>query len=147
MRTDKEANVRIDAYLNFNGNCKEAFEFYAATFRGTIDVMMPHAGTPAEAHVPAEWREKIMHVHLTVGDQVLMGSDVPPAMGAAKPNGFAVSVQVEEPVEADRIFKAFAEGGTVLMPLQPTFWSAKFGMCTDRFGTPWMINCTQQPAS
>ena len=92
--------------------------------------------------MPAEWRNKIMHARLMVGDEVLMGSDAPPDRHE-DPKGFSVSLQIKDPTEAERIFHALAESGTVRMPLGQTFWAARFGMCVDRFGIPWMVNCEQ----
>ena len=103
--------------------------------------MIPHAGTPAEQHTPPEWRDKIMHARLTVGNNVLMGSDAPPGHYHEASKGYSVSIGLADPQEAERIFQALAEGGTVRMPLQTTFWAARFGMLVDRFGIPWMINC------
>jgi PhnB protein len=100
-------------------------------------------GTPAAEHAPPEWQSEIMHARLSIGDQVLMASDSPPQYQAPM-KGFSVSLNVDSIAEAERIFAAFAEGGTVGMPLQQTFWATRFGMLTDRFGTPWMINCEAQ---
>jgi PhnB protein len=124
----------------FNGNCETAFTFYAKCLNGTIKAMLPHEGTPAEDHVPPEWRNKIMHACLCLGDGVLMGSDCPPAY-QQKPQGFSVSIQVNEPAEAERIFHALSEKGTVQMAMAETFWATRFGMLVDQFGIPWMINC------
>lgn len=132
--------MQLNPYLLFNGQCEAAFKFYEQCLGGKIEAMMTHAGTPAEDHVPSEWRNKILHACLTVGDQALMGSDAPPDR-YEKPQGFSVSLNVNAPAEAERIFHALAENGTVQMPLQQTFWAARFGMLVDRFGTPWMINC------
>jgi PhnB protein len=132
--------VQLNPYLFFNGQCEEAFKFYADCLGGQIEAMMTHAGTPAEEQVPAEWREKIIHARLTVAGQVLMASDAPPEH-YQKPQGFSVSLGISDPAEAERIFNALAESGTVQMPLQQTFWARSFGMCVDRFGVPWMINC------
>jgi PhnB protein len=132
--------MHINPYLTFNGNCEAAFKFYEQVLRGKIDAMIPHTGTPAEAQVPPEWRDKIMHVRLSAGDEVLLGSDAPPQYYEPM-KGFSVSLQVKDPAEADRLFQALAEDGTVRMPIQKTFWAERFGMCVDRFGTPWMINC------
>ena len=109
---------------------------------GKIDAMMPHEGSPMADQVPTEWRHKIMHAHLTLGDQALMGSDCPPGT-YEEPKGFSVSLNLESAEEADRIFQALGEGGKVQMPIQETFWADRFGMVVDRFGTPWMINCDQ----
>lgn len=132
--------MQLNPYLTFNGQCEAAFKFYERCLGGKIEAMMPHAGTPAEEHVPVEWRDKIMHARLAVGDGVLMGSDAPPER-YEKPRGFSVSLQIKDPAQAERAFHALAEGGAVQMPIQATFWAARFGMLVDRFGTPWMINC------
>jgi PhnB protein len=132
--------MQLNPYLFFNGQCEVAFKFYAQLLGGKIDGMLTHAGTPAEQQVPAEWRDKIMHARLIVGDQVLMGSDAPPAH-YEQPKGFSVSIQIKDKAEAERIFNALAEGGKIQMPFAQTFWAAGFGMCADRFGTPWMVNC------
>lgn len=132
--------MQLNPYLLFNGQCEAAFRFYERCLGGKIVAMMPHAGTPAEGQVPPEWREKIIHARLVVGDQVLMGSDAPPDH-FEKPQGFSVSLGIDNPVEAERVFNALAENGTVRMPIQPTFWAERFGMLVDRFGIPWMINC------
>lgn len=135
--------MRVNPYLLFNGRCQEAFTFYAECLGGKIEAMLPHAGTPAEGHVPPEWREKIMHARLSLGDDVLMGSDAPPGH-FEQPKGFSVTIQLGDPAEADRIFQRLSEGARVTMPIQQTFWATRFGMLVDRFGTPWMVNC--QPA-
>jgi PhnB protein len=134
--------MQLNPYLTFNGQCEAAFKFYERCLGGKIVAMMPHEGTPAAEHVPAEWRNKILHARLTVGDQVVMGSDAPPGR-YEEPKGFSVSVQIKDPAEAERIFHALAENGKVQMPIQQTFWAARFGMLKDQFGIPWMINCEQ----
>lgn len=134
--------MQFNAYLNFSGNCEEAFKFYAQCFNGKIEAMIPHEGTPAAAHVPPEWRSKILHARLLIGDAVLMGSDAPP-QHYRQPAGFSVNIGVNSVAEAERLFHSLAENGKVQMPLQETFWAARFGMLVDRFGIPWMINCEQ----
>jgi PhnB protein len=134
--------MQLSPYLTFNGRCEAAFKFYERCLGGKIEAMMTHAGTPAEEHVPSEWRTKILHARLIVGDDVLMGSDAPPDH-YEQPKGFSVSLQIKDPEAAERIFHALAENGTVQMPLQQTFWAARFGMLVDRFGIPWMVNCDQ----
>jgi PhnB protein len=141
----KECTVQITPYLNFNGNCKEAFEFYERVLKGKIQIMMPHAGSPMEAHTPPDWRDKILHTTLTVGNATLMASDAPPE-GYKQPEGISVSVNLSDISEAERIFRELSEGARITMPLQQTFWAARFGMLTDRYGTPWMINCEQPTA-
>ena len=132
--------MQLNPYLMFNGECRTAFEFYAKLLGGKIEAMMTHEGTPAAEHVPPEWRGKIMHARLAIGDKVLMGSDSPDRSETGM-KGFSVTLGIDKPAEAERIFHALAENGTVRMPIQKTFWAERFGMLTDRFGTPWMINC------
>jgi|SRR5262245_7488984 len=134
--------MQLNPYLTFKGQCEEAFKFYEKCLGGKIVAMVPHTGTPAAEHVPAEWRNKILHARLTIGDQVLMGSDAPPDRYEPS-KGFSVTLGINDPAEAERVFKALAEKGTVQMPLEQTFWALRFGMLVDRFGIPWMINCEQ----
>jgi PhnB protein len=131
--------MKIEAYLNFNGTCAEAFRAYEQVLGGKITMMMTHGDSPMADQVPADWKDAVMHVRLEVGDQALMGSDAPPPY-FQQPQGFSVSLQIREQAETERIYNALAEGGTVKMPLQKTFWAGRFGMLVDRFGTPWIIN-------
>jgi len=135
--------MQLNPYLFFNGQCEAAFKFYAQLLGGKIIAMMTHAGTPAENQVPPEWREKIIHARMVIGDQLLMGSDAPPGH-FQPPQGFSVSLMVDRPEDAERIFHTLAESGTVKMPLQKTFWAIRFGMLVDRFGIPWMVNCEEK---
>src|SRR5215467_5208681 len=103
--------MELNPYLVFNGRCETAFKFYQKVLGGEIVAMIPHEGTPAADHVPAEWRNKIMHARLAVGGRVLMGSDAPPDHYEAM-KGFSVTLGVSDPAEADRIFQALADKGT-----------------------------------
>jgi PhnB protein len=126
--------------LFFNGECEAAFKFYEQCLGGKIVTMMTYGDSPVAEQTSPESRHQIMHAQLTVNDMALMGSDAPSAHFET-PQGFSVSLQFDDVVEAERIFQALAENGTIKMPLQETFWAARFGMLVDRFGTPWMINC------
>jgi PhnB protein len=132
--------MQLNPYLLFNGDCEAAFQFYEKCLGGKIEAMIPHTGTPAEQQVPPEWRSKIMHARLSIGENVLMGSDAPPGR-YQEPKGFSVNIAVDDPQEAERIFNELVENGKVGMPMQQTFWAIRFGMLVDRFGIPWMINC------
>jgi PhnB protein len=132
--------MRVNPYLNFDGDCRTAFEFYARCLGGTIEAMLTHRGSPMEAQTPPEWLDKVMHARLIVDGTVLMGSDSPPEY-FQRPQGFQVTINLDDPAKADRVFAALAEGGEVRMPIQETFWAKRFGMLTDRFGIPWMVNC------
>ena len=132
--------MQLSPYLLFKGDCEAAFKFYERVLGGKITAMMPHAGTPAESQTPPEWRDKILHARMVVGDQVLMASDAPPGR-QQEAGGFSLSISVTEPAEADRIFHALSEKGKVSMPIQETFWAHRFGMLVDQYGIPWMVNC------
>ena len=132
--------MSLNPYLHFSGQCETAFKFYEKALGGKIESMMTHGESPMADKVSADWRTKIMHARLNVGDGVLMGSDAPPQY-YKKPQGFSVSLSLKDPAQAESIFKALSEKGAVEMPLQQTFWAKRFGMCTDQFGIPWMINC------
>lgn len=132
--------MHLNPYLLFNGDCAEAFKFYEETLGGKIASMFPYKGSPAAEHAPPEWADKIMHATVMIADQPLMGSDAPPGR-YEQPKGISVSISLKDPEKGERIFNALAEGGTTTMPFQKTFWAAGFGMCTDRFGIPWMVNC------
>jgi PhnB protein len=134
--------MQINPYLFFDGNCEEAFRHYEKALGGTIMAMLPHEGTPAEQHAPPEWKKKILHARLEVNGEAIMASDAPPGH-YRKPQGFSVSVTVKTKADAERVFKELASGGTVTMPLAETFFSPAFGMVTDRYGVPWMVNCEQ----
>jgi PhnB protein len=132
--------MQINAYLSFGGRCEEAFQFYEQLLGGKIEGLFRYAGTPMESHMPPEWGNKIMHATLTVDQNQIMGADTA-GQGEVPAKRFCMSIGLKDPQEATRIFNGLAEGGTITMPLQTTFWAALFGMATDRFGIPWMINC------
>lgn len=132
--------MKFVPYLSFDGRCREAFEFYAKVLKGGIVAMISHGDTPAGEHVSKDWQDKIINAHLIAGGQALMGADSPPEMGDATKKGFSISIEIDDEKDAERVFNAFADGGTVMMPFEPTFWAKKFGMVTDKYGTPWMIN-------
>lgn len=132
--------LHLTPHLSFNGQCEAAFKFYEQCLGGKIEFMMPYESRPGDYSVPADWGKKILHATLRVGDQVLMGADNPPDR-YQKPQGFSITLGLKDEAEAERIFKALAENGTVEMPLQKTFWAARFGVLVDAFGIPWTINC------
>jgi len=134
----------LNPYLAFNGQCEEAFTFYARVLGAKIEMMLNHADSPMAAQTPPEWQKKIMHARLKRDGQTLMGSDAPPGR-YEKPSGFFVSVGVKTPEEADRIFGELSKDGAVHMPIQETFWAKRFGMLVDKYGTPWMVNCEKEP--
>jgi len=132
--------MQLSPYLLFNGDCAEAFRFYEQTLGGSIETLSKFAGSPAAEHVPPNWGDKVLHASMVIGDQHLMASDAPPGQ-YQMPAGISVAIGLNDPEKAEQIFNALAENGTITMPFQKTFWSPGFGMCTDRFGIPWMVNC------
>jgi PhnB protein len=132
--------MQMNPYLLFDGQCEAAFKFYEKSLGGKIETMMRHEGTPAADQVPTEWRTKILHARMTVGGQLLMGSDAPPGR-QQKPQGFSLNIGTKDSAEAERIFETLSEGGAVTMPIAETFWAHRFGMLVDRFGIAWMVNC------
>lgn len=125
-------------YLNFGGICREAFTRYQEIFGDEL-VLLPMSEMPSEVQVPADHADLIMHAALMFDGQLLMASDDPsPDFGPVQ--GMFVNYTVGDVAEAERVFQALADGGQVTMPLAETFWAPRFGMCVDRFGTPWMVN-------
>jgi len=141
--------MQMTTYLSFKGECEAAFKFYEQCLDGQLGAIFRYAGSPLADQVPADWQDKVMHGSFTFGDQVLMGGDVAPDR-YEQPKGFSLSLQMQSAADAERIFHELARGGTVVMPLEKTFWAARFGMVVDRFGIPWLINCEasdQPPAA
>ena len=127
-------------YLSFNGQCEAAFKFYERCLGGRLGTIFRYAETPLAREVPADWHNKVMHSSISVGDQMLMGGDLAPDR-YVEPQGFSLSLQIKSVTDAERIFHDLGEGGRVVLPLEKTFWAARFGMLIDRFGIPWLINC------
>jgi PhnB protein len=128
--------------LSFNGQCEAAFKFYERCLGGKIAFMLKWGDSPMAAEAPKEWTEKILYGRITVGDTDLIGADALPEQ-YEKPKGISVLLNMDEPADAERIFHALAENGTVRLPIQKTFWAARFGMLVDQFGVPWEINCEE----
>lgn len=132
----------INPYLNFDGNCEEAFNFYKSVFGGEFTGLDRFKDVPGQSDLPASEGEMVIHVALPIGDgNVLMGSDRPASMGkVTKGDSVQISIQSDSSAETDRLFNGLSAGGEITMPLQETFWGARFGMLTDKFGIQWMIN-------
>ncbi|MEO3998012.1 VOC family protein [Mesorhizobium sp. CAU 1732] len=132
--------MRFVAYLSFDGKCREAFEFYAGVLDGEIKAMISNGETPMAEHFSPESQDKIMNAYLVADGAELMGADTPDSMPYAPPEGFTLSIQLDDDARAERIFAALAEDGDVRMPMEATFWARKFGMLIDKYGIPWMVN-------
>ena len=134
--------MKVNPYLTFNGQCEAAFKFYEQVLGGKITFSMTWAEMPGADQYPPESHKLIMHTTLSVGDETLMGADAPPDR-YQEPKGINVSLHLKNIADGERIFNALSENGNVTMPFQQTFWSPGFGMCVDKFGIPWMVNCEQ----
>jgi PhnB protein len=129
------------AYLAFNGNCAEAMRFYEQALDGKLEVLMSGADSPMAADIPKEFADRILHARLALpGGGVLYAGDAPAHMPYEGIKGVSIAVDYASVAEAEKVFAALAAGGQVGMPMQPTFWARRFGMCTDKFGTPWLVN-------
>lgn len=136
----------VNVYLNFNGNCEEAFTFYKSVFGGEFPYMgrfkdmPPQEGMPP---LPKEMEDKIMHVSLQISKETsIMGSDTGGEWASSfkQGNNFSISINAETKDEADKLFNGLSSGGTVTMPMDKTFWGDYFGMFTDKFGINWMVS-------
>ncbi len=131
----------VVTYLNFDGNCGEAMKFYARCLEAELYIM-PFSEAPGD--FPKEAKDRVMHARLTrAGSAILMASDTMPGMPFRPGNNFSISVDCESLEETDRLFTSLGEKGKVTMPLQETFWGARFGMISDQFGINWMFNFEQ----
>ena len=137
--------MQFSPHLTFDGRCEAAFKFYEQVLGGKIVTMLPYGNSPTGAQVPSEWREKIVHASLALGDSVLTGVDILPEQYES-PQGFFVLLEIADVPRTERMFHALAEGGEVRMPIQKTFWSAAFGVLVDQFGIPWELSCGKRPA-
>lgn len=130
--------MKLYTYLNFGGNCEEAFRFYEQHLGGKITMMMTHAQQPDAQNVPPDWRNAILHARMNIGETELMGADIPPDRFQPMRSAY-LSLIVGSTEEAERIYAVLSEGGQIFMPMAETFFAFRFAMLRDRFGTSWMI--------
>ena len=130
----------LSSHLAFDGTCDEAMNFYANLFEGKVNFKMTWGESPMSSQVDADFQDKIMHMSITVGQTSIMGADSPKGRHKTA-QGIVESITDSDLAKAENIFKALSEGGSVQMAFAETFWAKGFGMCTDRFGIPWMVNC------
>jgi PhnB protein len=128
--------MKLDIYLNYPGNCEQAFRFYAQYLGGKITSMMRHGELPNQTNVPADWKNAILHARIEIGQTVLMGADIP----AAEPLRSAyLSLRVDSDEEAERLYALLSDGGQIFMKMEETFFASRFAMLRDKFGTSWML--------
>jgi PhnB protein len=142
----KERIMKLITHIFFNGQCQEALDFYQRCVGAKIQFTLTYGKSPMSDRVTPEWRGKILHATLAIGESTLFAADTPPER-YQPPRGFHVTIRVEDAAEAERIFRELSEGGAVQMPLQKTFWAIRFGVLVDRFGIPWEVTCPQAPES
>ena len=128
--------MRVDVYLNYAGNCQQAFRFYEQELGGRITLMMTHGQGPNAANLPAEQKDTILHARIQIGNSVIMGADIPKSepMRSAY---LTLSTDTED--EAERLYAVLSEGGQIFMKMEKTFFANRFAMLRDRFGTSWML--------
>ncbi|MDO6436851.1 VOC family protein [Cyclobacterium sp. 1_MG-2023] len=135
--------MKINPYLNFDGDAEEAFSFYKSVFGGEFSAFMKMGEAPEAEKLPKEEQSRVMHISLPIGkDTILMASDTMPSMGQTltKGNTNYISIHPESREEADRLFNGLSEGGEIEMPMEDQFWGDYFGSFTDKFGINWMVN-------
>jgi len=130
--------MKLRTYLNYGGNCKQAFRFYEEHLGGKITMMMTHGEMPNPSAVAPDWKDAILHAQLEMGGTVLMGADIPPDRFQPMRSAY-LSLLVDSIEEAERIYALLSDGGQIFMPMEETFFALRFAMLRDKFGTSWMI--------
>ena len=131
--------MQLITYVSFAGNCEEALNFYKEVLDGEI-LQISYMGD-GQMEVPETLKDKVMHARLRIGENVLYMSDTFDPSAIKQGNNISLSLQIEDTAKLEKLFKKLSEGGTVKMPLEDTFWGARFGMFVDKFGIHWMMNC------
>src|SRR4029077_4840623 len=130
--------MTLHTYLNYGGNCAQAFRFYEQNLGGKIIMMMTHGQAPNPTNAPSNWKNAILHARMNIGETVLMGADIPPDRFQPMRSAY-LSLTVGSIGEAERIYALLSEGGEIFMPMEETFFAFRFAMLRDKFVTSWMI--------
>jgi PhnB protein len=136
--------MKLYTYLNYGGNCRQAFEFYEKHLGGKITALTTHGEVPDATNVPPEWRNAVVHARIAIGETVVMGADIPPDRFQPMRSAY-LSLLVTSIDEAERIYALLSDGGQIFMPMEETFFAHRFAMLRDRFGTSWMLLCERVP--
>lgn len=128
--------MRMNTYVNFRGNCAEAFRYYEKHLGAKIGMMMTHAQSLEQSRVSPDWKDNVLHARIAIGDNELMAAVIP---NAEPMRSAYLTLRMDNDMEAETVFSALCEGGQVLMPMQETFFASRFGRVRDRFGINWMI--------
>lgn len=130
--------MKLQTYLNFGGNCEEAFRFYERHLAGKITMMARHGELPDASKVPDNWKNAVLHARITLGGTELLAADIPPDRFQPMRSAY-LSLMVDSNEEAERIYRLFSDGGQIFMPMEETFFASRFAMLRDKFGTSWML--------
>jgi PhnB protein len=130
--------MKLYTYLNYGGNCRQAFEFYVDHLGGKIIAITTHGELPDATNVPANWRNAVLHARMELGETIVLGADIPPDRFQPMRSAYLTLI-VDGNDEADRIYALLKDGGQVFMPMEETFFAHRFAMLRDRFGTSWML--------
>jgi PhnB protein len=130
--------MKLYTYLNYGGNCRQAFEFYATHLGGRITMLTTHGEQPEANKVPPEWKNAVLHARIELGDTMVLGADIPPERFQPMRSAY-LSLMVDSVDEAERIYALLTEDGQIFMPMEETFFAHRFAMFRDRFGTSWML--------
>ena len=130
--------MRLHTYLNYGGNCADAFRFYERHLGGKITMMMKHGESPDQSQVRPEWKDAVLHARMTLGGTEISAADVPPDRFQPMRSAY-LSLSVDSTDEAERVYALLTDGGQVFMPMQETFFAFRFAMLRDKFGTSWVL--------
>jgi PhnB protein len=133
---NNEHSMKLDIYVNYPGNCEQAFRFYEQHLKGKITMMMTHQQQPGPTNVPENWKAAILHARIEIGETVLMGADIP---NAEPMRSAYLTLRLDSPEEAERIYALLSNEGQIFMKMEQTFFASRFAMLRDKFGTSWML--------
>ena len=130
--------MKLYTYLNYGGNCRQAFEFYEKHLGGKIVFVTTHGEQRDPSQTPPDWKNAVLHARIELGDTIVMGADIPPDRFQPMRSAY-LSLLLDSNEEADRIYALLTQGGEIFMPMEETFFAHRFAMLRDRFGTSWML--------
>jgi PhnB protein len=136
--------MKLYTYLNYGGNCRQAFEFYVQHLGGKITEVTTHGEMPGDPNMPADWKDAVVHARMELGETMLLGADIPPDRFQPMRSAY-LTLMVNSVDEAERIYDLLKDGGQIFMPMEETFFARRFAMLRDRFGTSWMLLHEHEP--
>ena len=137
--------MQLFTYLNYGGNCRQAFEFYAEHLGGRITMLTTHAEQPNQERVPDDWKNAVLHARIELGGTTVFGADIPPDRFQPMRSAY-LSLMLDSVRQAEEIYALLSDGGQIFMPMEKTFFAERFAMLRDRFGTSWMLLHERAPA-